>query len=250
MDGDGVNGARSDIGAFEYQRKPPIAAFTAPTSLAPGVIGQFSSAPSGDPDAGDKAGFKYSWSFGDGALSRRLTGSRVRHRGRIRSDPQGDRSHRPQRYAHRPGERRCARPARRSAGSAATAGPAAAAGPAEPPGPPEPTERRGGSADLRCGGQGRPRRLVRFRLSEDAVVVLRFKRKGARRGKGLTVRGKAGVNRVRFLRRLALRAGSYAIAIRATDAAGNATTQKAAARFVLRAALSLGSTERLRGSRF
>jgi PKD repeat protein len=33
------------------------------------VIGQFSSAPSGDSDAGDKAGFTYSWSFGDGALS-------------------------------------------------------------------------------------------------------------------------------------------------------------------------------------
>jgi hypothetical protein len=82
--------------------------------------------------------------------------------------------------------------------------------------------------------RGRPRRLVRFRLSEAAVVVLSFKRKGARRVKRLTVRGKAGVNRVRFLGRLELRAGSYAIAIRATDAAGNATTQKAAARFVLR----------------
>jgi len=237
VDGNGIFGARSDIGAFEYQRKAPTAAFTGPTSLAPGVSGQFSAAPSSDPDLGDKAGFKYSWSFADGATSTALSPSHAYASAGMYdvtlkvTDLSGlSDTHTVQvgvsMAVQQPGDPQ---------DPGQPQDPQQPQDPAQPEDPQQPQGDALAPVVSHVAMKGRARRrLVRFNLSEDAAVLLRFKRKGARRVKRLGVRGKAGVNRVRFLRRLELTPGSYAISIRAADEAGNVTIKKAAVRFVLR----------------
>lgn len=64
VDGDGVGGPRSDMGAYEYQRQAPKASIQAPTTAAIGEAVAFSASGSSDPDAGDLLG--YAWDFGDG----------------------------------------------------------------------------------------------------------------------------------------------------------------------------------------
>ncbi len=92
--------------------------------------------------------------------------------------------------------------------------------------------RRGASiSKLRVGT------VLRFALSESAVVRFRVARRGARRPlKGsFSRRGRAGTNRARFsgrLRRRALRPGHYRLQLTATDAAGN-RSRRAAVRFVI-----------------
>jgi PKD domain len=67
VDGDGVEGPRSDMGAYEYQRQPPHAAIVAPSTATIGAPASFSAAGSSDPDPGDVLTF--SWDFGDGGTA-------------------------------------------------------------------------------------------------------------------------------------------------------------------------------------
>ena len=65
-DSDGVGGARRDMGAFEYQRLPPVVAFTfSPAQPLIGAPVTFAGSAT-DPDADPVA---YGWSFGDGATA-------------------------------------------------------------------------------------------------------------------------------------------------------------------------------------
>jgi PKD repeat protein len=67
-DGNGDGVARRDMGAFEYQRRAPVAAATA--SLAAAAVGQtvtFDGSGSHDPDPGDSLVF--AWRFDDGATA-------------------------------------------------------------------------------------------------------------------------------------------------------------------------------------
>lgn len=64
-DADGDYTAEADLGAYEYQRRPPVADF----SVGPATAGApvvFDASASSDPDPGDESGFTYAWSFGDG----------------------------------------------------------------------------------------------------------------------------------------------------------------------------------------
>jgi PKD repeat protein len=67
VDGDATGGARSDMGAYEYQRLAPEAAIDAPATAAPGESVAFSASDSTDPDPGDT--LAYSWDFGDGGTA-------------------------------------------------------------------------------------------------------------------------------------------------------------------------------------
>jgi hypothetical protein len=64
VDGDGAGGARSDFGAFEYQRSTPVAVITKPALIRRPQSTTFSAAASSDADPGDALTF--AWSFGDG----------------------------------------------------------------------------------------------------------------------------------------------------------------------------------------
>jgi hypothetical protein len=61
-----VNG-RTDIGAFEYQRRAPTAVASAPGSAEVGADVTFDGTGSSDPDPGDT--LTYTWSFDDGATA-------------------------------------------------------------------------------------------------------------------------------------------------------------------------------------
>jgi Ca2+-binding RTX toxin-like protein len=73
-DGNGDGTARRDMGAFEYQPKPPVASASAsPTSAQTGQNVTFSGSAT-DPEGGDV--LSYSWAFDDGGSA---TGESVQH---------------------------------------------------------------------------------------------------------------------------------------------------------------------------
>jgi PKD domain len=74
VDGDGDNVPMPDMGAYEYQRRPPTAVIAAPAAgaVAAGAPIGFRAHGSSDPDAGDVT-LTYVWSFGDGATATGLT---------------------------------------------------------------------------------------------------------------------------------------------------------------------------------
>ncbi len=65
IDGDGLGGSQSDIGAYEYQRAQPLADFVAGPAVAGSAVA-FDAGSSSDPDPGDASQLAYSWAFGDG----------------------------------------------------------------------------------------------------------------------------------------------------------------------------------------
>ncbi len=64
VDGDETAGARADIGAFEYQRRAPVASASGPATASVGQQAAFTAAGTSDPDDGDELAL--SWDFGDG----------------------------------------------------------------------------------------------------------------------------------------------------------------------------------------
>jgi PKD domain len=205
-DGDGDQTGEVDLGAFEYQRSTPTAAFSAGPAAA-GVPVPFDGSASTDPDPGDSQGFAYSWSFGDGGTASGIAPQHVyaapgEYTGTLTiTDPNGLSDD-------------------VSKTVSVTAAPATAAGGGGPAG------------DLVAPVISRLRALprrgrVRFRLSEPARVTLRFA--SARTGKRvhvLRLDGRAGLNSVRLPGRRALRPGAYRLRVLARDAAGNLATPK------------------------
>lgn len=74
VDGDGVGGARADIGAFEYPRTPPFARIEAPVEATAGQPVTVDAGTSRDPDVGEAV--TYAWDFGDGTTA---TGETAQH---------------------------------------------------------------------------------------------------------------------------------------------------------------------------
>lgn len=220
-DGDGDSAPEVDLGAYEYQRRAPVADF----SVGPGTAGApvaFASL-SSDPDPGDESGLNYSWTFGDGGSASGPTPEHVYAQPGDYTvilsvtDPNGQGT------------------ARTRVVSVAAASAGGDSGP-------------GGSssadvvAPVISGLRVAPRRLrlgpalarlvarggqIRFRLSEPARVTLRFdSARSGWRGGVLRVSARAGLNTVRFAgrlsRRRSLRPGAYRLTVLAKDAAGNA----------------------------
>lgn len=73
VDGDGVGGAKVDLGAIEYRREAPLPALAAPASVQTGEQAAMTAAGTTDPD-GDT--LSYAWSFGDGTTA---TGLQAQH---------------------------------------------------------------------------------------------------------------------------------------------------------------------------
>jgi hypothetical protein len=74
IDGDGTGGARTDMGAYEYQRQPPNAVLNGPSAATVGQAVSFGSGGTSDSDPGDTLGLE--WTFGDGGTA---SGSGVQH---------------------------------------------------------------------------------------------------------------------------------------------------------------------------
>jgi PKD repeat protein len=248
VDGNGDGAARTDMGAYEYQRRPPVATAASSSSMAAlGSAVSFSAAGSRDPDPGDV--LTLAWGFDDGSSA---TGSTVSHAFSTAgahtvtltvTDPTG-----------------------LSASATATVivpGPASTKGTRPPATPAAPVDRippwiagvrltprqfavARGTTALSAGV--RRGTIISFRLSEPAGVRLQMQRAltgrrfhggcpaparrlhhGARCTRYVTVgtltrHGSAGANKVRFSGRIgrrALRASSYRLVITATDSAGN-----------------------------
>jgi hypothetical protein len=216
VDGDADSAGEVDLGAFEYQRGQPVADFSFGPATA-GVPVAFDASTSSDPDPGDPSGFVYEWSFGDGSSG---SGAKPQHA-----------------YAL-PGDYTVALTVTDPSGMTAGATRLVSVGAAAPGGgtatgtDPATGAGTGVSADAVAPAISRlrvlpGRRRVRFRLSEQARVTLRFA--SARTGKRqrlLRLQGRLGANSVRLPRRRALRPGAYRLTVLAKDAAGNAAKPK------------------------
>jgi hypothetical protein len=227
-------GARRDIGAFEYQARPPVAAIAGPASAGTGERVMFSAAGSSDPDPGDT--LSYTWTL-DGApagtgptLSASFATGGAHAVGLTVADPTGRKA---------------------SAGHTVTvSAPAAPPAPSDPPAPAADT-----TAPVVSGLLARPARVrsgrpigFRFELDEAGAVSVEIQRarpgrrehgacaRPSRRNRGgrrctrfvhvttMAAAGAAGANQVRFSGRLrgrALAAGHYRAVVRVTDAGGN-----------------------------
>lgn len=224
-------GARRDIGAYEYQARPPLAAIAGPASAGAGEQVTFSAAGASDPDPGDT--LSYAWTL-DGApagngptLSASFPAAGEHAVGLTVADPTGRKA---------------------SAGHTVTV-----SVPVAPPAPTAPAADT--TAPVISGLLADPARVLsgqridfRFGLDEAAAVSVAIRRarpgrrehgacaRPTRRNRGakrcsrfvhvttLDAAGAAGANRVRFSGRLrgrALAAGRYRAVVRATDAAGN-----------------------------
>jgi hypothetical protein len=75
VDGDGVGGAMTDVGAFEYQRVAPVAVASVSAPALQGAAIDFSGGGSSDADAGDT--LSYAWDFGDGSVGSGVGASHV-----------------------------------------------------------------------------------------------------------------------------------------------------------------------------
>jgi PKD domain len=183
-----------DLGAYEYQRRAPVAKLSGPATVGRGARAAFTATGSADPDAGDK--LRYAWNFGDGTTA---AGTSVTHSWSAAgtfavtltvTDPTG------------------------LSTSATSQVNVTGAGNSEPEGgdrlPPRVSR-------LKI----RPRRrLATFRLSEDARVNLRLVR-GRRASRRLVLHGTRGRNRVALRGPLSHRVGRWRLAVKATDDAGN-----------------------------
>jgi hypothetical protein len=242
-DADGDYTAEADLGAYEYQRKPPVADFSVGPATA-GATVAFDASASSDPDPGDESGFNYSWTFGDGGSASGPTPEHVYAQPGDYTvilsvtDPHGQGT------------------ARTGIVSVATA-PTGGAGTGSGPGGSSsadvvapvisglrvaPTRVRLGSALARLVAR---RGQIRFRLSEPARVTLRFdSARSGRRGGVLRVGAHAGLNTVRFAGRLTARRsllpGAYRLTLLAKDAAGNAAKPQRT-RFALMPRAAAGS---------
>jgi hypothetical protein len=237
-DGDGDQLGEVDLGAFEYQRGQPVADFSYGPAAA-GTPVAFDASPSSDPDPGDESGFAYEWSFGDGSSASGRTPQHAYAQAGdypvslTVTDPSGQTA-----ATTRVVSVAAAAAGGADGGTGATAG----SGPtgADVVAPVifglrvSPRRLRLGSALARLAARGGQ---IRFRLSEPALVTLRFDSSPSGRRKGvLRLKARAGLNTVRFAgrlaRRRALRPGAYRLTVLAKDAAGNAASTKRA-RFAL-----------------
>lgn len=221
VDGDAVPGARRDIGAFEYQARPPVAAISGPAAAVQGAQVSFSGTGSSDPDPGDPIA-SYAWTVdgapaGSGPTQTAVFQTAGAHSvGLTVTDPTGRRSSATHTIA---------------VSARDTAAPVISNLRARPARP-----RRG--------------RAVRFRFDLDEAAAVRVEIQQARRGRReagrcrapsrrnragrrctryvrvtvLQAAGTAGANSVRFpgrIRGRALAAGRYRARVTATDGAGN-----------------------------
>jgi len=214
VDGDGMGGLRADLGAYEYQRRAPVAAIEGPATATVGETLALSGAGSSDPDRGDD--LTYAWTFGDGAAG---TGATASHA-----------------YGA-PGAYAVTLVVTDPTGRQATVSMQISV-------QPDPVVDGGGAASASDGVApiisrlrvAPARRLIRFRLSEPARVALRLTRAGTPRLlRSIRISGRQGANAVRLRRRLvrALRPGRYRIRVSARDATGNVARPRVA-RLVLR----------------
>jgi PKD domain len=208
-------GAARDMGAFEYQRQAPLAAFAGPDAVAAGQAALFDASASTDPDHGDEAGLSYSWDFGDGASASGKQATHAYAAGGAYTvtltvtDPTGLSATASRQVA-------VAAPPAGGGGGSGGAGTAGGAGDTGAGGGAPAADATAPALSALRANASRRGAVVRFRLSEPAAVTLRFKRRGGRTAIW-RVRGQAGLNRVSRQ----LRAGRWRLTAIAVDAAGN-----------------------------
>ena len=234
VDGDGISGARVDLGALAYRRQAPVPAISVPAAATVGQPVAVSAAGTTDPD-GDT--MTYAWSFGDGTSGSGLQAQRA--------------------YAT-PGPKTVTLTVTDAAGRTATASatvqvaappapPATPQAPATPEAPatapadpsvPGGDSGTGPAADRVAPAVGvlrlaRTARLdagrsalrsrgadLRFTLGERATVTVTLR--GGGRTRTLRFAGvRPGTVAIALGRRSGLRAGRYAVTVVAQDAAGN-----------------------------
>lgn len=232
---------RRDVGAYEYQRRPPVVTASAtPSVVATGQLATFQAAGS-DPDPGESVSF--TWAFDDGSSA---SGQTVSH------------------AFGSPGSHSATLTATDPAGVTATAtatvtvtAPPGTAPPDTAPPDQAPQLSRLGVVPRRFGlrpflprllsgsarvAPTRRRPEIRFTLNEAATVTITFERRV--RGRFRRVRGRVrvrapqGSSRLRFggriSRQRSLRPGRHRAVLRAADAAGNRSLPARAAFTLLR----------------
>jgi hypothetical protein len=220
VEGNGTGDPVHDMGAYEYQHRPPGAEITAPLGghVEAGTPVAFSAAGSRDADAGDT--LSYEWSFGDGAVAAGETASHAYDSG---------------------GERTVTLTVTDSTGlkgiatvtlvvdvAPAPAGPGSGTGAGTGP---ETSDRiapvlSATSLSARAFRAGRRGTRVKFSLSEAAAVRFAIVRRSTgRRVAAFTRPAPAGASAVRLRGKL-LRPGRYRLTLVATDATGNVSAPR------------------------